>query len=453
MTSTHQRNVSGMHEAPRCQARTRAGEACLKPAMNGSTLCETHGGKGSRNPSEQSKSGKRGFDDLEWERMLEVRRIEKQIRRLKRLGEMDAVAQLSQLRRELLDPDCRQAPGPAPAQSPEVESRAEELDFAEAEQDEWQVDPDHPLRHLNRDRARGAMLGLAVGEAVGITLFGQPRGTFREVEHMRGGGLLGVKPGQWAGDTAAALALMDSLICRGRFVEGDFLDRLLSWRDAGTYSCTSACLGIDDATEEALRRYKISSGPAPAGTRRAAYGNASLARLAPVAIRYWQEPEERRDAAMRQSLATHASAPLGMGCTAFADMLADGIADRPKSKALSPRMIHHETLDLSLSIGDWERLKYRDVSGGDDGLLALEAAMWCVGNSIAFEDAVLLAANLGDDAGSTAALAGQLAGAFRGMGAIPSRWLDQLAWRDRIIEMTDALFDQGPPPRPPKRLI
>jgi ADP-ribosyl-[dinitrogen reductase] hydrolase len=69
--------------------------------------------------------------------------------------------------------------------------------------------------------------------------------------------------------------------------------------------------------------------------------------------------------------------------------------------------------------------------------------MWCVGTTESFEEAVLAAANLGDDAGSAAALAGQLAGALYGACAIPDHWLEQLAWRDRIAEMADAVFDHS----------
>jgi len=76
-------------------------------------------------------------------------------------------------------------------------------------------------------------------------------------------------------------------------------------------------------------------------------------------------------------------------------------------------------------------------------MMSLEAALWCVGKTESFEEAVLKAANLGEDSGSTAALAGQLAGALYGACAIPERWTEKLAWHDKILKMTDALFEQS----------
>ena len=69
----------------------------------------------------------------------------------------------------------------------------------------------------------------------------------------------------------------------------------------------------------------------------------------------------------------------------------------------------------------------------------LEAALWAVARTTNFEDAVLLAANLGDDADTTAAVVGQLAGAIYGVSAIPQHWLERLAWPGRIWKAAEAL--------------
>jgi len=74
---------------------------------------------------------------------------------------------------------------------------------------------------------------------------------------------------------------------------------------------------------------------------------------------------------------------------------------------------------------------------------SLEAALWCFHHTDSFEDAVLTAANLGDDADTTAAVCGQLAGAYYGIGGIPARWLQKLAARSMIEQMAIAL-DRGP---------
>ena len=86
----------------------------------------------------------------------------------------------------------------------------------------------------------------------------------------------------------------------------------------------------------------------------------------------------------------------------------------------------------------WDR---GQVRGSGYVIHSLEAALWAVGKAQDFREAVLLAANLGEDADTTAAIAGQLAGALWGESGIPEDWLAKLAWRDRITDLADRLHD------------
>ena len=114
---------------------------------------------------------------------------------------------------------------------------------------------------------------------------------------------------------------------------------------------------------------------------------------------------------------------------------------RTKEEVLSPRTgnwpskvaraMHMETVN-------WDRSRVR---GSGYVIHSLEAALWAVGNAEDYRQAVLLAANLGEDADTTAAIAGQLAGALWGAQGIPEPWLACLAWRDRITELADRLHD------------
>jgi ADP-ribosyl-[dinitrogen reductase] hydrolase len=74
---------------------------------------------------------------------------------------------------------------------------------------------------------------------------------------------------------------------------------------------------------------------------------------------------------------------------------------------------------------------------------SLEAALWCVSTTSSFRDAVLEAVNLGDDADTTAAIAGQLAGALYGVSDIPEAWLERLAMRELIDAMARQLYDRA----------
>ena len=73
----------------------------------------------------------------------------------------------------------------------------------------------------------------------------------------------------------------------------------------------------------------------------------------------------------------------------------------------------------------------------------LEAALWAVGRTECFEDALVLAVNLGEDADTVGAVTGQLAGALYGESGIPRRWLRPLAWQERLRAAAVGLFERG----------
>ncbi len=95
-----------------------------------------------------------------------------------------------------------------------------------------------------RDRYRGSLLGLAVGDALGTTLeFSQP-GSFVSLEEMAGGGPFALKPGEWTDDTSIALCLAASLIQRQGFDARDQMERYLRWRHEGYMSSIGRCFDI-----------------------------------------------------------------------------------------------------------------------------------------------------------------------------------------------------------------
>lgn len=282
------------------------------------------------------------------------------------------------------------------------------------------------------DRALGALLGLAVGDAIGTTLEFRTRDSYPRLTDMVGGGPFGLKPGQWTDDTAMALALADSLAACGGLNEQDLLDRFSQWWRTGSYSCTGHCFDIGTTTAQALRRWELNGADHCGSTDPLSAGNGSLMRLAPVAIRFWNDRPALRDAAARQSRTTHAAPEAVDACILYAEMLADAISGRPRSEVLSPRAGDWAGQIAVINGGSWRSKKRETVNASGYVAHSLEAALWAVGRSPAYDRAVLYAANLGQDADTTAAIAGQLAGALKGASAIPAPWLNQLAWRDRL---------------------
>jgi len=292
-----------------------------------------------------------------------------------------------------------------------------------------------------RDRAVGAMLGLAVGDAVGTTLEFKSPDSHAVLTDMIGGGPFGLKPGEWTDDTSMALALAESLIAEPRLDEADLAARFLRWWRDGENSCTGRCFDIGITVREALARWERTGDPVAGSTSPDTAGNGSLMRLAPVAVRYWNDRETLRDVAARQSRVTHATAEAVDACVLFAEILADAIEGRPRSQVLAPREVAQAPKIAQIAAGSW-RGKARDqVSASGYVVHSLEAALWSVGRTADYREAVLAAANLGQDADTTAAIAGQLAGALSGASGIPAEWRERVAWGAKIEVLASTLLD------------
>ena len=290
------------------------------------------------------------------------------------------------------------------------------------------------------DRAIGALLGLAAGDAVGTSLEFKTRDSYPPLTDMVGGGPFGLKAGQWTDDTAMALALADSLTANDGLNEADLMRRFVRWHEQGEYSCTGTCFDIGITTRQALSRWKRTGNPTAGSTDPQTAGNGSLMRLAPVAIRFWRDRPTMRDVAARQSATTHAAPEAIDACVAFAEVLADAIEGRPRSEVLRDRVGPYAGAIQPIMAGSWRGEGRNHVRATGYVAHSLEASLWSVGRTGSFEEAVLLAANLGEDADTTAAITGQLAGALYGANGIPQRWRDLLAWEPRIRAMAEGIF-------------
>ncbi|WP_207974695.1 ADP-ribosylglycohydrolase family protein [Parafrankia sp. BMG5.11] len=292
-----------------------------------------------------------------------------------------------------------------------------------------------------RDRALGALLGLAVGDALGTTLEFTKRDGYEPLSDMIGGGPFRLQPGQWTDDTAMALALADSLIAHPELDPADLMARFGSWREEGTYSCSGSCFDIGSTVSSALHRWQRTGNPVAGSTDPHTAGNGALMRLAPVALRWWHDQDMVVDVAVRQSATTHGAPEALSASAAFATMLGEAIAGHPRSQVLAPRSGDYAGNIAPIMAGSWRGKPRHQVQSSGYVTHSLEAALWAVGRTGSFRDAVLLAANLGGDADTTAAITGQLAGALYGLRGIPEEWLSRLAWRERIEEMGKALFE------------
>ncbi len=280
----------------------------------------------------------------------------------------------------------------------------------------------------------------------------KPRGTFAPVTGYRAGGPHGLAPGEWTDDTSMALALADSLASVGWDL-ADQARRYLAWWREGKYSVNGRCFDIGIATREALARIAAGASAATSGADDdGKSGNGSIMRLAPAVIHdlslFPAALLTLADQAASSSYPTHRSSKCLSACRYLAVVLAALMSGRSREEVLSPEWpvlseLHAaKPLDpaiLEVARGSYRRKEPPQIRGSGYVVDSLEAALWAFHEAPTFRDAVLAAVNLGDDADTTGAVCGQLAGAYFGADGIPSEWLEGLAKREWLEDAVRSL--------------
>jgi ADP-ribosyl-[dinitrogen reductase] hydrolase len=292
-----------------------------------------------------------------------------------------------------------------------------------------------------RERFRGCLVGLAAGDAVGTTVEFRPRGSFQPLTDMVGGGPFDLLPGQWTDDTSMALCLGTSLVECGGFDPFDQMKRYCRWQDDGYMSSTGECFDIGRTVADALARYRRSGDPFAGSTHRHSAGNGSLMRLAPVPMFFYPDLDAVERFAAESSRTTHGAAESVDACRLFARAICRALAGSEKGEVLiadADTFAGSEAI-VAIARGSFRDKREDEISGSGYVVSTLEAALWAFFRTDSFEDAVITAANLGDDADTTAAVCGQIAGAYYGAAGIPPAWLERLAMIEEITALADRL--------------
>mgnify|MGYP002401614266 CR=1 FL=1 len=300
-----------------------------------------------------------------------------------------------------------------------------------------------------RERFRGCLLGLAAGDALGTTLEFRSPGTFSSITDMVGGGPFNLKPGQWTDDTSMALCLADSLLKQGSFDPNDQLDRYIRWWRNGYLSSTGQCFDIGGTTIQALLDYERTMEPYRQDVGDNNAPNGSLMRVAPVPMAYAFQPRTAIMCSGDSSRTTHPSRVCIDACRYAGSLIVGALNGVDKDELLSERHslkndywgenpLHPEI--YRVATGSFKLKDPPGIKGSGYVVDALEAALWALYRSEDFEDGCLRAVNLGDDADTTGAIYGQIAGAIYGISAIPCCWRDRLAMRGTIEQFADGLL-------------
>jgi ADP-ribosylglycohydrolase len=302
-----------------------------------------------------------------------------------------------------------------------------------------------------QEQITSLLLGLAVGDALGVPVEFQPRGSFH-VRDMRGYGTHNQPPGTWSDDTSLTLCLADSL-SRG-FDTTDIARNFVRWHDEGAFTARGDVFDIGISTAKAINRLKSGVTPEKAGCAGVnENGNGSLMRIAPLVFYATGKPEaERFQITKIVSSITHAHAWSVTTCFIYLEYLRNIACGMDKTAAYTELQGDFQGgspyID-STALAKFDRILQMDIStlpettirSGGFVIDTLEAALWCFLTTATYRDAVLKAVNLGDDTDTTAAVTGALAGLYYGADAIPTDWLDNLAGLNGIRRIAGAMAD------------
>eukprot|EP01061_Rhynchopus_euleeides_P000869 TRINITY_DN10612_c0_g1_i1.p1 TRINITY_DN10612_c0_g1~~TRINITY_DN10612_c0_g1_i1.p1 ORF type:complete len:408 (+),score=105.51 TRINITY_DN10612_c0_g1_i1:53-1225(+) len=301
-------------------------------------------------------------------------------------------------------------------------------------------------------RYRGAVVGMAVCDALGAVVEFQKRGSFDPVEDMRTGGKFDLCKGEWTDDTSMSLLIAESLLLKGHFDPHDQMSRVAEWYDNGHLSSTGECFDIGKCTLKSLQAWRRATkdGSSTDGCKdyfgpctEEANGNGTLMRLCPVPLAFRRDAVAAADWAVKLDKTTHGGEHAASACRAYTLMMLAALGGEGKAEVLAAYgdvedlhpEVHRILVDRSYATKSRD-----DIVAGGWVVPALEAALWAFASTDSFREGALAAVNLGDDADTVAAIYGQLAGAFYGEDSIPAEWQQAVAHPTLLRAIADGLL-------------
>lgn len=310
------------------------------------------------------------------------------------------------------------------------------------------------------------IMGVVVGDALGDTVQFVPRSEVIKrglVTGMESGGPFNTPAGTWTDDSSMTLATLASIVEKGVVDLDDIMDRFIAWLKQGKYTPFGYSFDIGMTCEQAISSYYRSKDVNTCGrTGEYANGNGALMRIMPACLYYYEaieregvSEEDAVKGVIKVASLTHNHIRTNM-CNAmyfymvksilddrnngevrpFIDTLQDGINNAfqyfSKDEANLKEMIHLERL---VDLSEMKKLPSDDIQSSGYVLHTIEAAIWSLITTESFEDALLKAVNLGDDADTVGAVTAGLAGLYYGYESIPEDWLSVIQKREWIEEL------------------
>ena len=280
-----------------------------------------------------------------------------------------------------------------------------------------------------------AIMGLIVGDALGVPYEFQKRDTFRAFD-MTGYGTYNLPAGTWSDDSSLTLATVESMARLGRIDLKDIMHNFYKWFFFGEFTPYGETFDVGNTTQMAIYKYRYEGIQAEAcgGNRLMDNGNGSLMRILPLAFVNYSTLDIYRVSAL-----THAHEISQTACEIYID-IADNLIQGINKKAAVDMVCYGGLPEKFERIERIENLSRDEIKSTGYVIDTLEAALWCFLTTDSFKNCVLEAVNLGEDTDTVAAVAGGLAGIYYGIGGekgIPEDWIDTIARLDYIKTLCD----------------
>ncbi|EPS45033.1 hypothetical protein H072_949 [Dactylellina haptotyla CBS 200.50] len=329
-------------------------------------------------------------------------------------------------------------------------------------------------------RIKGAIHGVAVGDALGGPVEFQRRGTFGKVTGYQMNMNFNLPPGCWTDDTSMTLCLAQSFITARTFSALDQLQNYIAWHKSGYLSVSDYCFDIGNLTLQTLGYWnsrlprkntnESSSSHSDHGPisdealatlqtnlnknfKRSIFcGNGSLMRTVPIGLFYFSSsPEEITKYSHLASELTHPYPTNGEACAAYCILVAYTLSSSPNTPSKQDMFAkfkefqfddptlksRFETYDTLADIRDRPE---KNISSSGYVVNSLEAALWAFFSTDSYQEGCIRVVNLGDDADTVGAIYGGLAGAYYGLDAIPADWKEGLVKKEVVGRIADELY-------------
>jgi ADP-ribosylglycohydrolase len=294
---------------------------------------------------------------------------------------------------------------------------------------------------MKTNPVHGALFGVAIGDALGVPAEFKNREALKldPVQDFIGYKSHNQPPGTFSDDSSLTFCLAESL-CNG-YDLNDLGNRFIQWLDDGYWTAGGEVFDIGMTTQRAISRLKNGTRPSLAGDfDEDANGNGSLMRIMPLLFYIRDFDIEKRYEIIKDvSSVTHGHIRSVIACFYYLEFALELLKGNDKQTAynntaatvydiiVSKQIVQRE-IDLFAPLLKEDITKQNIDSIPSFGYVmnTLKASMYCFMTTENYRDATLMAVNLGNDADTTAAITGGLAGLYYGFEAIPEKWRDEI---------------------------